>query len=318
MVKASVIFEGAAVAYHIRPNYSEEISLFLCEETSLLRNEHPITVVDLASGSGKFRQVIQKALNTAHKGEHNVIGVEPNDALRAMDEPGKAIKGEGMATNLPGDTNAHIVTIANAEHWVVPHALQTEENLASWVDALNQFRQELKRIAPEGWYAAVSNNFDEAHPLSRKFHEFCLSSSAFPTYFDNGSGIVMATAHRNTAGLVEGGAFRYRERVYEVQWDKFQFVEFMGSVSSSPKPTGDEKLYQNFVVAMGSFFDENAVDGKIRFQFAEKVRFGKIRSRDITTSEAKRILTAAREFDTLRGDEYAIKLTQASGQIPGF
>lgn len=116
-------FSDRAQAYAAaRPGYPQEIAAALMREFALPPDA---VVVDLGSGTGLSCEPFLRAGLT-------VIGVEPNDAMRAAGdrqlasfERFRSVKGTAEATALP-DACADLVIAAQAAHWFEPRGAGAE------------------------------------------------------------------------------------------------------------------------------------------------------------------------------------------------
>ncbi len=111
--------------------------------TQMARIERPPCVVDIGCGTG---------LSTRIWADHadQVIGIEPNDEMRAVAEARSAAfpniryqKGFSTATGLP-DASTDIVTVSQALHWMEPTATFAEIG---------------RVLRPGGVFAAIDNDF---------------------------------------------------------------------------------------------------------------------------------------------------------------
>ena len=116
-------FSDRAQAYAAaRPGYPPEIATALMRAFELPPNA---VVADLGSGTGLSCEPFLRAGLT-------VIGVEPNDAMRAAGDRQlasfaafRSVKGTAEATALP-DASVDLVTAAQAAHWFEPRAAGQE------------------------------------------------------------------------------------------------------------------------------------------------------------------------------------------------
>jgi SAM-dependent methyltransferase len=116
-------FSDRAAAYAAaRPSYPQEVATELIRLLDLPRGA---LVADLGSGTGLSCEPFLRAGLT-------VIGVEPNDAMRAAGERQleawprfRSVKGTAEATTLP-DASVDLVIAAQAAHWFEPRAAGTE------------------------------------------------------------------------------------------------------------------------------------------------------------------------------------------------
>lgn len=116
-------FSDRAQAYAAaRPGYPPEIASALIRDCALPRDA---VVADLGSGTGLSCEPFLRAGLT-------VIGVEPNDAMRAAGDRQlasfagfRSVKGTAESTTLP-DASVDLVIAAQAAHWFEPRAAGAE------------------------------------------------------------------------------------------------------------------------------------------------------------------------------------------------
>jgi SAM-dependent methyltransferase len=113
-------FGAAADAYDAyRPGYSAEIVSWMLGNPA---PGHPVRVLDLASGTGRLGQ-------TAAELGHDVVAVEPDDAMRAKAVARigaeRVFAGTAEAIPLP-DSSVDAVTVGTAWHWFNPDTAPAE------------------------------------------------------------------------------------------------------------------------------------------------------------------------------------------------
>lgn len=122
-------FTGTVAQYAVyRPDYPDALFTWLAALTSGRR------AVDLGAGTGIFTRAL-----AAHGWE--VVGIEPNAAMRAAAAGVRCVEGSAEATGLR-EASADLVVAAQAFHWFDPHAALRE------IDRI---------LAPGGSAAAVWN-----------------------------------------------------------------------------------------------------------------------------------------------------------------
>jgi SAM-dependent methyltransferase len=146
-------FSGLATAYaRFRPTYPESAVRFVLDRCGLTPSS---VLVDVGCGTG-----ISSRGFAAH-GLH-VIGIEPNEEMRAEAESEPAPrgaprpeyrKGRAEATGLP-DASADAVLAAQAFHWFEPSA------------TLPEFHRILR---PGGWVVLLWNTRDERDPFTAEY-----------------------------------------------------------------------------------------------------------------------------------------------------
>ena len=113
-------FGAIADAYDAyRPGYSQEIVAWLLGNPSAGTT---LRVLDLATGTGRLGQ-------TALELGHDVVAVEPDDAMRAkaVDRIGAGRVLAGTAEAIPLDSNTvDVVTVGTAWHWFNPETAPAE------------------------------------------------------------------------------------------------------------------------------------------------------------------------------------------------
>ena len=236
------------VAY--RPGYPAGVIEFLRDELGL----RPETVVaDIGSGTGILSEMLLKNGNT-------VVGVEPNDKMRAAAEEllrvypkFESLKGTAEATTLE-DARVDFVTAAQAFHWF---------------DA-ERARAEFKRILrPGGWTVLLWNmRRTDATPFLRDYESLLRK---FGTDY----------AQVNCEQVSEERIARFFANEFaSKRFDNFQPVDFAALrgrlLSSSYVPLAGHPGYEPMLAALRRLFDAHAQGGRVIIEYDAKVYYGQL------------------------------------------
>jgi SAM-dependent methyltransferase len=232
-----------------RPSYPPEVVTLLGNECGLSPDS---VVADVGSGTGiSSRLFLDRAWH--------VIGVEPNDDMRAVAE--RDFKGnprftsvarKAEETGLPA-RSVDLVVTAQAFHWL-------DRPL---------FRAECLRILkPGGWVSIIWNNRKtKASPFLVEYED--LLSSCGTDYTRVNHTLISKDEIRKFYG---GDVFRYvtfpNEQVFD--WDGL-----LGrALSSSYVPLPEDAGYAPLIAGLKKAFDTYAVDGKVTFEYDTEVYLG--------------------------------------------
>lgn len=234
------------VAY--RPGYPAGVVEFLRGELGLTTEA---VIADVGSGTGILSELFLKNGNT-------VVGVEPNDRMRAAAEQLLqsyplfcSVKGTAEATTLE-DRSVGLVTAGQAFHWFDAGRARVE------------FRRILK---PGGWTALVWNmRRTEATEFLRDYERLLRE---FGTDY----------AQVNCEQVSEDRIAQFFAGTFgEKSFDNFQSLDF-GSLrgrllSSSYVPLAGDARHEPMLAALQSLFDAHARDGRVRIEYDTRVYYG--------------------------------------------
>jgi SAM-dependent methyltransferase len=236
------------VAY--RPGYPLGMIDFLRGELGLAPES---VVADVGSGTGILSELL---LGAGCK----VVGVEPNDAMRAAAESRlksytefRSVKGTAEATTLE-DASADFITAAQAFHW-----FDAEKSRA-------EFRRILK---PGGWVALVWNmRRTDSTPFLREYENLLRE---FGTDY----------AQVNCEQVSEGRIAQFFAGGFgSKSFDNFQSFDFSGLrgrlLSSSYVPLEGAPKFEPMLEALRRLFDAHQRDGRVRVEYDAKVYYGKL------------------------------------------
>ncbi|HVG28470.1 MAG TPA: methyltransferase domain-containing protein [Pyrinomonadaceae bacterium] len=235
------------VAY--RPGYPAELIEFLRGELGLAPGA---TVADVGSGTGILSELLLKAGCA-------VVGVEPNDAMRAAAESRlksyrefRSVKGTAEATTL-GDASVGLVTAAQAFHWFDAEGARAE------------FRRILK---PGGWVVLVWNMRRTDSTAFLRDYENLLRE--FGT--DYAQVNCEQVSEERIAGFFAGG-------FGSKSFDNFQSFDFEGLrgrlLSSSYVPLEGHPNFEPMLAALRRLFDAHQRGGRVRVDYDAKVYYGR-------------------------------------------
>ena len=237
---ATESFSGIAEVYaRHRPDYAPDSVRFLRDNAGLTSAS---VVVDVGSGTGIFsRRLLDGGLR--------VIGVEPNDDMRAEAESVLAGRpwyssrnGTAEATGLP-DRCADLVTAAQAFHWFDKP----------------RFRAECRRLVRNDAPVAIVWNVRETtDALARGLVDVCRDHC--PGFTGLERGVTESTAEYPL--FYRGGAYLTHTFRNDFTWD---WPAFLGrSLSSSYAPRKDDRSYAPFVADMRLLFERHQRDGAVQ------------------------------------------------------
>lgn len=229
-------FDSKADAYTKgRPSYAAEfIDMLYCEQGF----SESSVIADIGSGTGILSsQLLERG--------SAVYAVEPNTDMRTAAERAlssyskfKSVNGTAENTGLD-DSSVDFITVAQAFHWFdVP-----------------SFKAECKRILkPHGKVFLVWNSRDVTADVnvrqSEIFKKYC------PNYKGFNGGVAQIDSRISE---FFDGAFKYREFDNPLCYGKQKFIQ--RSLSGSYALSERDENYDEFIKALGDFFDCYAVDG---------------------------------------------------------
>jgi SAM-dependent methyltransferase len=234
-----------------RPAYPDEIAHLLARELSLPKGA---TIADLGCGTGLSCVPFLRA-------GFSVIGVEPNDAMRAAGDKflaGKgdfrSVAGQAETTNLP-DASVDLVIAAQAAHWFdLPRAS---------AEALRILRRPARA-------ALIWNDRDATGTAFARGYEELLRK--FGTEYEQ-------IRHRHAAeGTVAPyfGHQGYRAATL-TNATRLDFATLIARVNSaSYMPAPDAPTYAQMLAQLRRLFDAAQQDGKVAMDYVTRVFFGEI------------------------------------------
>ncbi|HTL52533.1 MAG TPA: class I SAM-dependent methyltransferase [Planctomycetota bacterium] len=255
-------FSNRVEAYvKYRPSYPRELLAGLAEDVGLRPSD---TLADIGSGTGISSQLFLEHGNS-------VVGVEPNDAMRAAGDKFLAqypafcsLKGTAEATGL-ANRSVDGVVAGQAFHWFDPP----------------QARAEFQRILKEepagrtggagGWIALIWNSRPpDGTPFLLAYEKLV---AAFGTDYN-------AINHNATVtpamlkGFFGTGSFAKREYANR---QIFDFDGLLGRVrSSSYMPEEAHPKYPAMVTALHTLFDAQQRNGRVTFDYVTEVFAGRL------------------------------------------
>lgn len=228
-----------------RPDYPREIVAYLA---SNCRMTHESLIADIGCGTGLSSQLFLENCNT-------VIGVEPNDAMRAAaveflsDFPDfRIVDGTSEATTLP-DASVDVVVAAQAFHWFDPVKTRTE------------FHRILK---PNGHIVLIWNERQlTTTPFLVEYEQFLLKYAADYT----------KVRHENISRERLRDFFQkeYTSKTFQ-RSQVFNFDGLLGRMlSSSYMPSEADAVFDEMAKELQALFAKHAENGKIRVLYDTNV-----------------------------------------------
>jgi SAM-dependent methyltransferase len=236
-----------------RPGYPDEVVPVLERELGIRAGA--TRVVDIGSGTGISAELFVRR-------GYTVIGVEPNEAMRAASTKRfagqplfRTIAGSAEATTLP-DGSADLVVAAQAFHWF----------------DRARARPEIARIlAPGGALALVWNDRHTSTTPFLRGYEDALRSWSIDYAKVNHQNL---SPDEVTAFFGPGGCL---VRTFEHHQD-FDWEGLLGrAMSSSYVPLPGQPGHGELVARLRDLFDAHATNGLIRFEYDTKLYFGPFR-----------------------------------------
>jgi SAM-dependent methyltransferase len=233
-----------------RPGYPPALVAFLRGELGLAPAS---TIADIGSGTGKLSEIFLDA-------GYAVIGVEPNDEMRAAaerllaDRPSfRSIAARAEATTL-GDGSVDLVAAGQAFHWFDPEPTKRE------------FR---RILAPGGSVALVWNDRRQEGDTSLEAYEAFLNEYC-PEY--------PATSHTDVELAALEGFFG-PGNVGEARFGNSQTLDYeglVGRILSSSYAPADGPAYVRLMEALPRFFEEHQRGGALTIVYDTKVFYGRL------------------------------------------
>jgi hypothetical protein len=244
-------FSDRADAYAAaRPGYPREIATELIRVFDL---PHDAVVVDLGSGTGLSCEPFLHAGLT-------VIGVEPNDAMRAAGDRQlasfdrfRSVKGTAEATPLP-DSSVDLVIAAQAAHWFEPRSAGSEA----------------KRTLKRSPHAALiwNDRISTGDPFAQGYESLLV---------EHGGAEYERVRHRHAHHDLVAAFFGhtgYRELRFAnpTLLDFDTLVKRLNSASYVPK--ADTLAYAPMMMTLRRLFDATQRDGRVAMVYETRVFLG--------------------------------------------
>jgi SAM-dependent methyltransferase len=234
-----------------RPGYPPALIDLLRRECGLRSDQ---VIADIGSGTGLLSKVFLENGN-------RVIGVEPNDEMRAAGDEFLAeyknfssANGSSEATML-ADTSVDFVTAAQAFHWFEPQAAHRE------------FQRILR---PGGWVVVIWNDrrigdtsFGRAYEdlLVRYGTDYTKVKDAYPETQDMENFFGKGNFHRQELP----------------NFQEFDLEGLAGRLrSSSYAPREGHANYEPMMGALRKLFDANQKFGRVRMEYTTQIYFGRL------------------------------------------
>jgi len=236
-------FSNRAAAYVAgRPGFPAALVEQLAAAGALRRGA---TVVDLGAGTGLSAEPFLRA-------GHAVIGVEPNDAMRAAGAEYlaryagyRAVAGRAEATGLPAGC-AQLVVAGQAFHWFEPQAARCEA---------------LRVLAPRGWAALFWNERErDSTPFMAGYEQLCRDFSPEYALVRDRDG-----DESTIAEFFGGQAPARRELAHKRPMTWEQLAALASSVSYLP--AAGTPAHAPMQAALRALFDACAQDGTIEMRY---------------------------------------------------
>ncbi len=213
---------------------------------AIVARVHPKKIADIGSGTGiSARPFVLRGIE--------VVGVEPNAAMRAAGEGFTSVDGTAEKTGLP-DASVDLAIAAQAFHWF----------------RSDEARAEIRRItkAPH-WVALMWNERLTDTPFLRDY-EAALHEH----------GIDYAEVDHRDAGDPANIARFFRAPYETLTFDNMQRFDragFIGrALSSSYVPQKGHPKHEGMMDALDRCFAEHAVDGHVDFRYLTSVHVGRL------------------------------------------
>lgn len=233
-----------------RPGYPPELVPTLAELTGLAPDW---SVADLGSGTGLSSQPFAEHGNL-------VYGVEPNDEMRAAgeallgDRPRfVSVAGSAETTGLEADS-VDLAVAAQAFHWFDRGAVRSEC---------------LRIVRPPRWVALFWNvRLSDADTFAQGYEE--LLERYGTDYAQYRARRIQPDSLKDFFGMAPESRSMANEQV-------FDFDGLRGRhLSSSYVPNAGDPAYEPMMKALRRLFDQHAVDGRVRFEYATQLFVGHV------------------------------------------
>ncbi|HET6670378.1 MAG TPA: class I SAM-dependent methyltransferase [Pyrinomonadaceae bacterium] len=233
-----------------RPGYPADVLELLRSECGL----NPAAVVaDVGSGTGILSELLLRNGNA-------VIGVEPNEAMRATAESllrgysrFQSVNGSAEATTLP-EASVNLITAGQAFHWFDAAAA----------------RSEFLRILKAGGFVALIWNDRRLDSTA-----FLRNYEALLREYGTDYAKVQEFDPRNqVAGFFAPHEFNYKEYPNRQEFD---FEGFKGRVlSTSYTPEPGTSNFEPMLKALHELFDSHQENGVVAFDYDTRVFYGQL------------------------------------------
>jgi len=234
-----------------RPGYPGEVLDLLRDECGL---EPSSVVADIASGTGMFTRLLLENGNS-------VFAVEPNADMREMGE--RQLQEYTRLVSIAGSAEETTLQTASVD-------FVTSAQAAHWFD-LRRARVEFVRILrPGGWCVLIWNERrTDSTAFLRDYEQLLL------TY---GTDYKEVRHERTTATISEFFApTPYQEREFSLI-QQFDYEGAAGRLlSSSYAPLEGHASHAPMMQELQRIFRLHAIDGKVDFEYATQVFYGKLR-----------------------------------------
>ncbi|HEX8162638.1 MAG TPA: class I SAM-dependent methyltransferase [Pyrinomonadaceae bacterium] len=250
-VKTAARFDARVADYvAYRPSYPAGVVDFLRDGIGLAPGA---AVADVGSGTGILSELLLG-------GGYEVVGVEPNDAMRAAAESRlksyarfRSVKGTAEATTL-GDGSADLITAAQAFHWFDAAGARAE------------FRRVLR---PGGWVVLVWNmRRTDATPFLRDYEKLLRE---FGTDYAQ---VNCEQVSEDRIAEFFAGDFASKS------FDNFQSFDFAGLrgrlLSSSYVPLAGHPNHEPMLASLRRLFDAHQRDGRVLVEYDAKLYYGRL------------------------------------------
>ena len=247
-------FSGRAQAYAAaRPGYPDALAASLIGMFGLPADA---VVADLGSGTGLSCEPFLRAGMT-------VIGVEPNDAMRAAGDRQlaafagfRSVKGTAEATTLPA-ASVDLVIAAQAAHWFEPRAAGAEAR---------------RILRPPSHAALIWNDRVSVGDAFAEGYEALL--------VEHGGAEYARVRHRHAHHDLVAGFFGHAD-VRELRFANPTALDYDTLAqrlnSASYVPASDTPAYAPMMAALRRLFDATARDGRVSMVYETRVFVGDVR-----------------------------------------
>lgn len=236
-----------------RPSYPDAIAPLLTRELSLPAGA---TVADLGFGTGLSCVPFLRA-------GFAVIGVEPNDAMRAAGE--KFLAGQGNFRTVSGKAEATTLADGSVDLVIAAQA-------AHWFDLPNARAEALRILRRPAWAALIWNDRDAVGSEFAIGYEQLLRE--FGVDYEE-------IRHRHGAEGTVGPYFGHKE-YREARLTNATALDFPTLVarvnSASYMPQLDTPTYAPMLARLRRLFDATERDGRIAMDYVTRVFYGQVAS----------------------------------------
>lgn len=236
-----------------RPGYPAAVAGLMRDECGLRVGA---AIADIGAGTGIFSRVLLDA-------GFDVTAVEPNDAMRAVAEE-----------ELRGFPRFHSVA-APAEKTGLAEGVFDAITVAQafhWFDRAAARREFARLLRPGGWVFIVWNRRrGDASAFARDYEELNQSLGKPYREIEHRDPAARARAHEE---LFAGGTMR------RAQFDNPHVLDWAGLrgrfLSTSYAPAKGDPRHEDYLARLEAIFQRHAVDGRVTFDQATEVYYGKL------------------------------------------